>query len=316
MGLLLIAELAHAEPPAVRFEYAQVHMGVKTRLVVWATDQAAAERACTAAFARIAELEQIMSDYRPDSELMRLCDRAGGEPVKVSRELLAILERAVDVSRRSNGAFDVTAGPAVRLWRAARKSGRLPSDADRQQALSLIGWERIRIDRERGTVQLTTPGMQLDLGGIAKGYAGDQALAMLREQGITSALFEAGGDIVVSDAPPGSAGGWAIDVPDADQGSGHRTVHQANCAISTSGDTEQFIEIGGVRYSHIVDPRTGMGVTGGGLVTVIAPDGTTADALATAISVMGAEEGAALIKQYPECTITVTSTAATQAGKQ
>jgi len=274
-----------------RFEYSQVAMGIRARIVLYAEDEASAQKAATAAFERIAALEDIMSDYRPTSELNRLCREAGGPPVKVSPELLHILLNAQYLSARSGGAFDVTVGPLVKLWRTARKSGILPTPAERIAAKRLVGRRKMTIDPKGSTVRLAVPGMKLDLGGIAKGYACDEAIRALKEQGIESTLVEMGGDIVVSKSPPGTDG-WEIQVAG-------KTMELENKAVSSSGDTEQFVEIGGKRYSHIVDPRTGLGLTNRIAVTIIAPNGVTSDGLSTALSMLGEEKGRALLKSYP-----------------
>jgi len=279
-----------------RHHYAAMRMGVQVRITVHAPDAAAAERACEAAFARIAELENVTSDYRPTSELMRLCAQAGGPPAPVSDDLFLILTRAQALSARTNGAFDVTVGPYVRLWREARKSGQLPSAQQLESARERVGWEKMRLDSCAKTVQLLVPAMQLDLGGIAKGYALDCALATLRQHGIGSALIEAGGDIVVGEAPPGRRG-WRIEIANAKRQK--RFVMLTNAAISSSGDVEQYVDIGGKRYSHIVDPRTGIGLANRMAVTVIAPNGMTSDSLATAGSVLGKKKGMKLIRSVP-----------------
>lgn len=297
---ILLAFLApgacSAPGPLQRYEYAEMAMGVRARIVVYAATKSAAQDACRAAFEHIARLEDVMSDYRPTSELRRLCAAAGGEPVKVSPELLHILLRSEELSRRSDGAFDVTIGPLVKLWRAARRSGTLPRCDEIDAAERLVGWRRVVIDRKAGAVRLETPGMQLDLGGIAKGYACDEAISVLKRHGIRSALVEMGGDIVVSGPPPGKKG-WEIEIANATDPA-ERQVILSNAAMSSSGDTEQYVEIGGRRYSHIVDPRTGLGLTDRTAVTIIAPNGATADGLSTAISVMGAEKGKALARHY------------------
>jgi thiamine biosynthesis lipoprotein len=156
----------------------------------------------------------------------------------------------------------------------------------------------VRLDRA-SCVATLEPGTELDLGGVAKGYIIDQALAVLRRRGLSTAMIEAGGDIVVGDPPPG-ARGWRISVPHDDPALSARAAALVNAAISTSGDAEQFVEIGGRRYSHIVDPRTGLGSTTRALATVIAPRGAIADALATALAVVGAEGAAALLERSPE----------------
>lgn len=295
--LCVKASSVPAWPAPQRFEYSEAAMGVRARIVLYAEDEASARLAAESAFNRIARLEDVMSDYRQDSELMRLCRQSGGPPVRVSRELFYILRKSLDLSRRSNGAFDVTVGPAVRLWRKARQNGKLPSAEELSLALKLVGWQNIVLDPVKQTVQLKVPGMQLDLGGIAKGYACDEAIRVLRRHGIASALVELGGDIVVSGPPPGQKG-WRVEVANATDLSCRQLVI-TNAAVSSSGDTEQFVEIGGTRYSHIVDPRTGLGLTERIAVTVIAPTGVLSDGLATAVSVLGADSARPLLAQYP-----------------
>jgi thiamine biosynthesis lipoprotein len=284
-----IRRVLTAAPPnraLIRYTYTEYHMGIDARLVVYAPDRVSAEDACTAAFARIAALDSIMSDYRRDSELTRLSARAGGPPVPVSPDLFRVLHRAQEVARNSDGAFDITVGPLVALWRAARKTGVLPDPAELQRARRLVGWQKLRLDETARTVQLAVPGMKLDLGGIAKGDAADQAQRVLAQHGITRTLVELGGDIVVSGPPPGEEG-WTIRVPNAATTQRPADLRFAHRAISTSGDTEQFVIIGGRRYSHIIDPRTGQALTNRVQVTVTAPDGLTSDPLSTALCVLG-----------------------------
>lgn len=273
-------------------------MGVDARLVVYAPDQPTAERACTAAFARIAALDSIMSDYRIDSELTRLCERAGGPPVRVSPELFTALRRSQEVARLTDGAFDITAGPLIRLWRQARKARVLPSAKEIAAARRLIGWKKLKLDSKARTAHLTVRGMKLDLGGIGKGYAADAAQAALKRHGITRALVELGGDIVVTDPPPGTEG-WTIRVPNAGNDQGPADFRFTNRAISTSGDTVQFAVINGRQYSHVVDPRTGQALTNRVQVTVLAPDGLTSDPVSTALGVLGDQNNEKLLKAYP-----------------
>ena len=269
-------------------------MGVQARIVLYAPDSSTAETAALAAFDRVAALDEIMSDYRVDSELTELTRRAGMGPIPVSDDLFRILDMSQRLARQSNGAFDVTVSPFVRLWRQARRSGILPHPDSLEAASRLVGWRKLRLDQCARTATLEERGMKLDLGGIAKGYAADEAVEALRRNGVQSALVEFGGDVVVSEAPPGEEG-WKITAVLADG----REVTLSNAAISTSGDTEQFVEIGGKRYSHIVDPRTGMGVTARTAVTVIAPSGVLSDAIATTLSVTG-ENGLKMIaSEYP-----------------
>lgn len=287
-----------SHPPLRRYEYSQIQMGVATRIVVYAPTETSAKEACTAAYARVAQLEDVMSDYRPDSELMRLCRRANTDrgPIPISADLAHVLAHAQDVARRSNGAFDVTVGPAVTLWRAARKNARAPTETEIQEAAGRIGWTKLHIDEKNHTATFTIPHMRLDLGGIGKGYAGDAAIAVLRRHHLTRALFQSGGDIVLADPPPGKPG-WTIDIASGPHQTRKLELH--NVAVSTSGDTNQFVVLTGHRYSHVIDPRTARALTSRVYDTVIAPNGVTADALSTALDVLGPGPGDALVHQYP-----------------
>ncbi len=284
------------DPVLARFEFREPHMGTEFRIVLYATDEASASASSRAAFARIAELDAKLSDYRDDSELRRLCARAGGPPVEISEDLFFVLARGQELAKRTDGAFDMTVGPVVRLWRWARRTRQLP-DADRLGAsMELVGYELMRLDERARTAELLRPGMQLDLGGIAKGYAGDEAIAVLAKRGITRALVAGSGDIVVSGPPPNQAG-WKIGIGPLDPSSDEakRLVMLRDAAVSTSGDAEQFVEIDGKRYSHIIDPKTGIGLSERSSATVIARRGIAADSLATAASVLGPRRAIELI---------------------
>ena len=180
-------------------------MGTLMTITLYAPDAAAAKAAAAAAFQRIDALEDIMSDYQADSELMRLCDQPFGTPVPVSAELFDVLQRAQKVSKLSDGAFDVTVGPYVRLWRFARKRKVLPTPAEIAAARAAVGWQKLRLDPRARTVTLLVPNMRLDLGSIGKGYAADQALLVLKGRGIDRALVAASGDIAIGNPPPGTA---------------------------------------------------------------------------------------------------------------
>ncbi|HEY7116680.1 MAG TPA: FAD:protein FMN transferase, partial [Tepidisphaeraceae bacterium] len=260
-----------------RFEYSKIYMGVRTRLVVYASDETAAVNACRAAFDRVGQVEQAASDYLKDSELNHLCATATTRPVKLSDDLYTLLSESQRIAALSDGAFDVTVGPYVQLWRKARKDKQLPTPQEIAQASQKVGWRKLTLEDASHAARLAVSGMKLDLGGIAKGYAGDCAIQTLRDHGIRSALFEAGGDIVISDPPPGKEG-WEIELVDAGPDM-PRSLTLHNGAISTSGDTEQFVEIGGKRYSHVVDPHTGIGLTTRAMSTVVAPKGIWSDGL-------------------------------------
>lgn len=288
------------EGEASRFEFRQTHMGSEFTVILYCADAAKARRGSDAAFARIAELDAAFSDYQPESELMRLCDLAGGQPVKVSSDLLTILNRSRDMARRSGGAFDPTVGPVVRLWRRAGRTGELPGAVLLAKARSLVGIDRMTIDDQAGTVQLAGKGMKLDLGGIAKGFASGEALATLRRQGIRQALVAGAGDIAAGDPPPGVRG-WTVGIGplETPEARPSRFLALSRACVSTSGDAERFVVIDGVRYSHIVDPRTGLGLTSRVSVTVVADDGATSDSLATAATVLGPEQGLKLVDSVP-----------------
>lgn len=279
-------------------------MGMPVRLVLHASGGEAAREAAAAAFARIAALDAMLSDYRGDSELRRLELRAQDAWVRVSPELLAILTRALEIARQTDGAFDPTIRPLVALWRRARAERRLPDPNALDAARRLVDWTAVHLDANRAAVRFGRPGMQLDLGGIAKGFVTQSALEILRERGVTSALVEAGGDIAVSGAPPGRAG-WVIDVPGADPGFADRAARLADAALATSGPAAQFVEIDGVRHSHVIDPRSGHAVTSNRFARVIARDAMTADALATALTIVSDTERPIVLGRFPGVVATV-----------
>jgi thiamine biosynthesis lipoprotein len=296
-GVWAVFLLGGAEPALKRYSFNQPHMGTRFQIILYARDEDTARKAATDAFTRIASLNATMSDYDKSSELMRLCAGAGGPPVPVSGELFFVLSKAQEVSRQSGGAFDVTVGPVVKLWRTARKKRKLPDPEKLAAARALVGWRNVRLDKDKQTVQLLKAGMQLDLGGIAKGYAADEALEILKKHGIERALVAAGGDIVVSGSPP-DADGWKIAIKPlkGEKDPGRLILHHA--AVSTSGDAEQYVEIDGKRYSHIVDPRTGIGLVGRMSATVVARHGIDADSLTKVIAVLGPEKGIKLIESH------------------
>ena len=295
-SLLLFTYGFDYTPALGRFEFTESHMGTRFRIVVYAATAQAASLASSAAFERIARLDAIMSDYRETSELMSLCRQDAGKKVRVSEDLFRVLVRSQELAKRSEGAFDVTVGPLIKLWRRARRTGELPDKPRLAEALASTGYTRLHLDPQDRSARLDKSGMSLDLGGIAKGYAADEAMAVLKEHGISRSLVAAGGDIAVGAPPPGKDG-WAIAIAQLESVdaplSRYLLLHDA--AVSTSGDANQNVEIGGVRYSHIVDPRTGIALTGRSSVTVVAPDCTTSDGLATAASVLGPQEGMKLI---------------------
>jgi thiamine biosynthesis lipoprotein len=289
----LLACAACAAPRLERYEYAEPHMGTTFRLAFYATSEDEANAAAAAAFARIDELDRTLSDYEEGSELSRLGARSDAaaptEPIALSRDLWRVLERAQQVAARSRGAFDVTVGPVVALWRRARRQGELPDESRIESALASTGFERLELDRESKSARLLAPHMRLDVGAIGKGYALDEALELLRARGVERALVEGGGDVAVSAPPPGRFG-WRIAL-EAMPGAPSATIEVADAAVATSGDAFQALELGAERYSHIVDPRTGRALARRIGATVVARSGALADALATAVCVLGPREG-------------------------
>jgi len=270
-------------------------MGAPWRITVHAADHGTGERAVAAALAEIERLEKVLSDYDPESELARLSAAAPmPEPVAVSEDLWRVLSAAEDLRRRSAGAFDITVGPLTALWRQARRSGNIPRADKLAAARAAVGEDALELLPASRGVRLPKAGTRLDPGGIGMGYAADRALEILAAHGIGSAMIDASGDILVSGPPPGRPG-WRILIAPLRPGGDDATITITHAAVTTSGDAYQAAEIDGVRYSHIVDPRTGLGVAGPTAVTVIAPDATTADALATAASVLGLAPGSTLV---------------------
>jgi thiamine biosynthesis lipoprotein len=290
-----------------RFEFTQAEMGLPFRIVLYAPDKPAAEAAATAAFARIHQLNNILSDYDSDSELSQLSQTSGqGKAAPVSQDLWIVLERAQEMAKRSQGAFDITVGPYVNLWRKARREKKMPDPVKLAEARRAVGYQNLRLDRHRRTAELLVPHMGLDLGGIAKGYAIDEALGVLRAHGIKQALVTGAGDMAMGDPPPGKKG-WRIEIAPLDAPDAPPTtfVVLARAALATSGDLFQRLDIDGKRYSHIVDPHTGLGLTDHSLVTVIARDCITADCLSTAISVLGPHKGLKLVEKTPGAVVRI-----------
>jgi thiamine biosynthesis lipoprotein len=298
--LAVPAGLLAANPLLKRFEYSLPRMGTMFRIEMYAADSAEASKAAEAAFARAEELEQIMSDYRADSELMRLAREGAAAPFPVSGDLYDVLAKSLWTSELSRGVFDVSIGPLVDLWRGARKTARLPDPGEITKAKALVDYRNIELDPMRHTAFLKRPGMKLDLGAIGKGYAADQMLAVLQSQGIHHAMVVAGGEVVVGEPPPGNSG-WkvGIDTADANAGSPPCTLLLHTAAVSTSGDEHQFLELNGHRYSHVINPVTGWALEGESSTTVLARDSTTADALATAFSLMPVADGIRVAESLP-----------------
>ncbi|MCW5962891.1 MAG: FAD:protein FMN transferase [Bryobacterales bacterium] len=253
--------------------------------------------AIAAAFRRMRAIDAALSDYCDDSELNELCRTGHARPFVASDDLFRVLRASLSLAQSTGGAFDVTLGPLVRQWRAARMEGRLPDEKAIESARARTGWQGVALDASKRTVKLPREGMQLDFGGVAKGYAADEALTELRRHGVTAALVAAGGDIAVSAPPPGQRA-WHVAI-EAGAAGVRPSVLLASQAVSTSGNLHQFAEIGGVRYSHILDPETGLGLTRPITVSVVASTAMASDSTATALSVMGLSHSQEWLRQHP-----------------
>ena len=298
--LLLILGASNGVAEERRFERAERQMGTKFSIQLYSESEQQAHQAFESAFARIQQLNEILSDYRADSEISRLsAPSTNGPERQVSDALWEVLSRGQQISRMSEGAFDMTLGPVTTLWRDSRRSRQLPDRQSLQQAIESTGYRNLRLIESPRSVSLTRPGMRLDLGGIAKGFALDEAMIELKRVGIQRALINGGGDLIASEPPP-DARGWRIGLVGlSDDAPPSEFVWLANLAIATSGDLWQFVEIDGVRYSHLINPKTGIGLTQSSSVTVIAPTAMDADAIASAVSVLGPKDGLKLLKRHP-----------------
>ena len=289
-----------------RFEFEHAQMGTLFRLVFYASDAQSAGRSAEAAFDVLDALDARMSVYDPDSELSLLSlasDKAVPTPwISVSRDLGAVLARAQQISAASDGAFDVTCGTLTRLWRRAIRERELPQIGMLERAKLATDWRALEIAPDGDRVRLLRKGMRLDLGGIAKGYALDRMLETLAQLGLHSALVDGGGDIAAGDPPPGERA-WRVEVSALTREDAGPALRLELCraAVATSGDLYRSVEIDGIRYSHIVDPRIGMGLSTRAGASVIAADGMSADALATAASVFGPRAAASLLARFPGC---------------
>lgn len=297
----LLSTLPAQEVALQRHSYSRPAMGSVFRIELYAEDAAVAERAAEAAFQRVEALNQVASDYLPESELSRLNKTPANTPVQVSKDLFALISRSLEISVQTDGAFDITATYAIQHWRRARRQKKLPAEEQVQKAIAMTDWRAIKLDEKTYMVTKLKEGLLLDLGGIGKGFAADAALAVLKQHGITRALVAGSGDVAAGDAPPGKDG-WEValrtfEAPEEKDQLTH--VSLKNCGCSTSGDLHQYLELDGRRFSHIVDPKTGLGLTDRIACTVISPDSTTSDGLATALCVLGVEKGLKVVEKIP-----------------
>lgn len=286
-----------------RYKYASIHMGSRCSIVLYAPNEDDAAVAAKEAFEEISRVEDALTDYRATSESMRATSHSMGTWVTVSPVLFDVLLRSKSLYELSEGAFDPTVGRFTHLWRHAKRESRIPSKDELMDAASSVGFSFIEFDHEGNRVRFMRDGMVLDFGAIGKGYAADRAMEVLRSHHFDAALVDVGGDIVLGAAPPDSLDGWDIFVA---PGNGHEWSTPLHAvAIATSGDLERHYEHDGIFYSHILDPRTGVGITHRRSVTVIARHGTTADSVASIVSVLGAPIIPQIESQFPGIQIMV-----------
>jgi len=278
-------------------------MGTSVEISVSEIDPQRAEEAMAAAFREVERIDSLISHYRPGSEVSRITRQAGEKVTRVSPETLEVIERALYFSRLSEGAFDISIGPVFRLWNF--REGKIPGEESLQENLKRVDYRKIKVDRAKFSVFLESRGMELDLGAIGKGYAVDRASAVLRKGGVENFMVAAGGDIAVSGAKENGSP-WTIGIQHPRLPSELiARLHPARAAASTSGDYQKFFFRGGERYHHILTPSTGLPARECQSVTIMAPSGMDADALATAVFVLGPKKGFALLERLPDAHATI-----------
>lgn len=304
---LLLPFFVAAQPGKLtRFEFHRGLMGTQFDVVFYASDSLLAHQAYAAVSARMDSLNQVMSDYLDGSEINRLSAASGsGQWIHVSADLFHVLQKAQTMARLSQGRFDPTVGPLSQLWRRAVRRNEFPTKATLRQARRTVGYRLMELDSLSRSVRLIKANMRLDVGGIGQGFANDEAILVLRKFGIRSALLDIGGDILVGDPPPDNSKGWRIGIGVEETGKSDTIVFLKNSAITTSGDTHRFLNYKGRRYSHIMDPRSGLGLRRFVRATVMAPDGYQADTLTKVFSVAGIRRSRHLLKKFPGATLLI-----------
>ena len=299
--IALLAEVSPQPQELIRYEDSRVSMACTYSIVVYGNNAQTLRQAVDTAFDEVDRIDRLMSHYKPDSPLSRLNREAAKAPVKTDPELFDFLAECLRYSRQSDGAFDITVGPLMKAWGFFRGEGRMPSKQELAQARRNVGFQHVILDEKARTVFFDLPGVELDLGGIAKGYAVDRAVALLKQGGINSALVSAGGSTIYGLGTPPNEPGWEVKLQDPiapDKTA--LTVRLKNQALSVSGSYEKFFELGGRRYSHIMDPRSGRPVEGVLSVAVVTGSGTAGDALDNAFYVQRIQQTRKYLMNAPE----------------
>ncbi len=277
--LLLLLPALVCAGELLRLEDSADIMGTAFSVVLYGEDQEKLMAAAEAAFEEARRLDRMLSNYRPASELSEVNQHAGDRPVRVSTEMFRLLEACLDYSRQSEGAFDLTVGPLMRVWGFFRGSGRLPSREEIAGVLASVGYRNVVLDPATQTVRFLRQGVELDPGGIGKGYAVDRMVDKLKENGITAALVSAGGSSIYGLGAPPQDPGWKVRIRHPRQWSQSvEEIYLKDESMSTSGDYEKFFEAGGRLYSHIMDPRTGYPAAGTLSVSVVAASTLSSEA--------------------------------------
>jgi thiamine biosynthesis lipoprotein len=289
LAVLAAGSVGSASQPA-RYQGSRVSMACTYAIDAYGPDADALPRIVDDAFDEVDRIDRLMSNYKPDSALSAINREAASRPVAVDAELFDFLAGSLRYTRESDGAFDITVGPLMKAWGFFNGDGRMPEPAELEAARHLVGAAHVMLDPRGKTVRFDRPGVELDLGGIAKGYAVDRVVAQLRDRGVTAALVSAGGSTVYGLGAPPEREGWEVHIQDPlDAQRSALTVRLKDRALSIAGTSEKFFEASGVRYSHIMDPRSGRPVQGVLSVAVLAPTGTAGDALDDAFFVMGVD---------------------------
>ena len=273
-------------------------MGSRFELIAVTSDSALASEAIARGYREIDRIEQLISSWRPDSETSSINSSAGVKPVKVSRELYDLIYRCIKVSKLTQGAYDISFAGIGSLWQFDGQTvSDLPDSNQVASAVTRVNYQNIILDPQQGTVFLKHPGMRIGFGSVGKGYAANRAMEVMKENGIRSGLVDAGGDIITW-GPDKKRKAWSMGIADPNQPSRMMAwLSLQDMALVTSGDYEKYFYHQGRRYGHILDPRTGYPVTGIKSVSILCPDAELADALATAVFVLGKVEGLQLINQ-------------------
>ncbi len=280
-------------------------MGTQFTIILYAKEGELAQNAANQAIKRINQLDQIFSDYKKDSEITRLSNSAGsGKKIKVSKEIWQLLKLSKKISKKSKGAFDVTIGPLSKLWRSMFRKKEIFNGVKINNKKSLVNYKNIRLYSFSKKVKLKQRGMRLDAGGIAKGFTVDEIVKVLNHLGFYQILVDGGGDIFAGTPPPQKAG-WTIQLTIQHKINREEKINLvlANTAIASSGDTYHYLEQEGKRYSHLIDPRTGYGITNSRIVNVLAPSCALADALASTISILSDREAKYFLKKFKNCLV-------------